>query len=855
MIEKREIKTLLLGKIMARSSNNETVYKKVYLKAHSNGKRYFTLGGFDTLSVYDTVKPEGSEWLEDVLQDKKEIIQHVSENGVISYHPIHLIRHSISGFSDRETGSILLLTFLYGVNEACFSSKDGKFTLSDDIESDFYQCINISDGVLLTYTNDIPVALKAIFQLEIDNKVRKTYTTVNLLLNDNGKIGDYGGDGGDGADDQNEWETLSLSVTGTIQNSTEWQKVMTELRKLKPENYQVNFGENDFSFKISLSNLKCLISVCNTFQDLRENISAACWDFQSELQWAHVDDHQEESKDTDQKANSQLTIGDTLNKEVARFGKLFNKIDRAATWKHPYMELLTANLNIERSPILRGPACLVLDCVRILNDYIETAYDDKCSIKDVSDLDHLLETNSEDLERFVRYLSNLTVQLTRNDDIVFRGLGRLPSIAMTLPENLLEYYQALLCELTNAIITVDSGISDNYDCFAYMIAPVLQKPFSIRQIPQIELEFRNETGQTSPRWPNKTAYLVVMPIDDVFSPKRCFISLTHECFHNFGDVLRNRDERLICSNAFLSAQLLYLLSIQDEIDSEIDSEDPNDLSKKVYGSFMKCIGEILISKPTSPFYLDALYADAWIKSKFLLSSDGYEELRIRLSSEKCPEAVRVLERKNVIREWNSEAVVQDCRASLGLWKHLFRECYADYMTIKILLYYNNTNHIEDYFDAIEPELRNRNKDDPDRADVVYRVSIVLSALNRDGLDLDGMNNGRFSQHEDLWQEIVALTKFVNMDDNQDKCIFQPRRSYEKWVTTESLRNVRDYLKSCGEKLKDHLTDNSQRYFSNAIAHVRENYEKCIRAEDMFNCPVLLKDYRTKVGGKSRSIKY
>lgn len=798
---RREVKTMLLCTV---TPKEETDYTEQYKKLHPiqkdettkrQAEYYLTLGGFDALVLYNTPgileknsylpkdgdSPEksanSSAWLNGVLMDKREIVRASNQN--ISYHPIHLVRYQeTENKNDTENKTrFLLVTFIYGLKDKFGDADEKKIKESicggdSGAKVEFYRSINISDRVLLTYTINIQEALKTIFELEIRGTARKTYTTLNFPLDMvegkvNGKTLELLRSSG--------VKHLGLRIQGTIRRPAKWEEIRKDFVKqfdqpqLKTNlKYYVNFGEADFIICLDIDG-NLLATVLEFFTQNSKRLSDACWDIHTELHIIEPFNNENDSTRTRRDApnnpgtetEGKHTVSVLEEEETRLTDKTFEALipeeldinDISRNWLYPFKELVSAQKNIDLHPLLNGPAYLLWDSIHIINDYLDDVADEELNgrsnpleqkpkrVKDVEDVKTMLMESREGMERFNRCLSQLTDQLTRNDDIVFRGIGRLPAITTTLPENLLEFYHAFLRNLADYLIAVDdlkgyieegnkTGDEKGYE-YGFLIAPKLNQRARISQVFQTEYRFcknfndRSNSATKFRSWPSKQVHIVQLPIDLIFDPIQCIIPLAHECFHFFGDYLRQRRFRAWYIQRFLSR--LISSAIEPRLGDKYAREQlANTIRKTIMGN-----GIPSTSKPDYCFYLETMrntLADNYLTA---LSEWGLKTMYSDLKKNAAGSFASQLLVHDTIKIWQSReesffsGVSETKQNSTGAkalmtCEYFFRECYADIMTVNAL-----EISISEYLNCYGPEFNGRFHDSKIAERGRYEIKLLV----------------------------------------------------------------------------------------------------------------------------------
>ena len=396
-------------------------------------------------------------------------------------------------------------------------------------------------------------------------------------------------------------------------------------------------------------------------------------------------------------------------------------------WFGAFYELLNVHSTIDQHPILHGPSYLMYGPAKTAVYYFQEA---KNGDKDVTEM---LPQSLRLIQEFLRNWSDLTDQLLRIDDLVFHGFGNNSALFMTLPECALDFYHAILLEFIDLLIRADEndGRCLNNDRGPYesdfLLVPELHSGISIEPMFLAD-GLKNgqdlHNGATGKRilWPLKQAYLVRFPIETVYAPERFFISLIHECFHYFGDAcrLRGRRTKFIC--AFMASSIVWYLgyvrasvqnkqlfhSIYQYLTNEFsDIPEPNRKeSEKRLGSG-----------------LDKLFTTDGL-NKILESAGGANQ--------------ETFQRDDVLLKWYNGQFALASRCATGEFAsnwgsviadcfYYFQECYADYMTIRLL-----GLNVEEYLKLFEEESKSSVAVEGLMADA-QRIAVVLAACTEHGI--------------------------------------------------------------------------------------------------------------------------
>lgn len=750
--------TLLLCKITPDSKTNHTAqYAKLYDGHNLAGTkplgRYITLGGVDAVSVYKLGNTDSPDWLEKVLEDRQKIISKLS--GTVTYHPVHLV-----GEEPRpETNKILFITFVYGVEDGKEFKNQVDSCLKDNGVTDaatyIYQCINISERVVFVYSNNISGTLTGISSIENKKYARKVYTTASFLLSANvASGGELFSPGVMQTLKNSNNDEFCICIKGSVKDHSKWQTVTKRIcfaLNVKPcDAVHYNYGEDDFIIEAKMTP-KLLRNLLIFFKKRSKAISEACWDIHTELQQQYFDT---KPNGTTKSGGSPTPVGpprketsplSVLDNEYAKFLKVSTedapkKINPANyPWYYSLLELFPTLRNIDRHPLLKGPAYVLYDSLRILNAYL-SAYKGAQTIPDLEGIEGIFRRSEENISRFVRCLSRLADQLIQNDDVIFHGLGKEPAIATTLPESLLEFYHGFLRELADYLMMIDNtydyitdGDKTNYE-YGFLLSPEMNQRVRLSKLFKLTQNDRKTSGQKR-SWPMKQVYIIQLPAEDVFKPRNCFIPLIHECFHIFGDKLRFRENRFLYMVPFVSAILLAewgmdVPEAKKQLCKEIDTRLKEGAEQVVSGEiYMLQAVELLMNN------LANLLSDQGMEDLYYNASDSGRKLlytvmvRQRVANTRASYINVKTHQPDEIKE---SRYIRDCA-------YYFNECYADIMTITT---FNIT--AQEYLSLFEYELRLFEQEEGDYdpetiariVGICQRIAVVLAVMNQVGSTVD-----------------------------------------------------------------------------------------------------------------------
>lgn len=820
---------LQLCKITPNSSTEHTEqYSKMYTDHTRNNigpHCYMTLGGFDSLAFYKLVDITGnSKWLENVLDDRRRIIQNLSET--VTYHPVHLIGDEHSPVENQ----ILFLTFVYGVKDDSHFEEQVKDCLEkagvEGARIYIYDCINISERVIFTYSNSIARMLKGILSIAEEGFARKVYTTANFPLcepknKNKTQILDNFKQKFEEIDSSAKQEEFYACIKGSVRDYEKWNTIIRELKTAfnltsKPEVYY-NYGEDDFVIEL-LMTPALLLKLLDFFMLKAKRISEACWNIHTELQLKHMPpappklpeanefnpgEEQEEYKEENKSILSEEYK--KLLDVASAFGS--NSNNRRLhlpnySWYYSLLELFPTLHNIDRHPLLKGPAYVLYDGLRILNIYLTSLMDEDRHQKlmpDLERLDKIFHRSEESISRFIKCLSRLADQLIQNDDVIFHGLGQEPAIATTQPESLLEFYHGFLRELANYLTKIDqefkyidkdTNVGYAYE-YGFLLSPELNQRARLSELFGLKLKDRKECNNSEQKsWPLKQAYIIQLPAEDVFKPLHCFIPLAHECFHIFGDKLRFRQNRLYYMAMFVSATLLA--------EWGKDSKEHINMFWEICKQLTKGAEKYWDKEP----YMQQSMALLENNLNRLLSDSGMESLYYELREAKDNYLYTALARRRTVRTRMRYVKADDFQkdASNGSYHihdcaYFFNECYADAMTIAT---FDITP--DEYLDMFVDELRffdmkDKNGYSPKSiaqiVGICQRIAVVLSALTQMNSEINATSAINKMSQENISK---ALSR-VGENTRFNKCLY-----YNDKMQEEDSYRLSNIIKKCYNSL-------------------------------------------------------
>lgn len=441
-------------------------------------------------------------------------------------------------------------------------------------------------------------------------------------------------------------------------------KVHTRMCCIIPNRiWSQSLGKNDFSVsaRVSYANLGMLL---DSFRIVHKAFYHACWEFLIDIRTEHPSEKEEWFHESE--APSQIVCdlyGD--------FQELFNKTDLTHySWFGALQELLGTHHYIDHHPVLHGPSYLVYNSLKIAYAYLSgevTDYETSQKRK------RLLERSEENIIHFVQNLDQLTEQISRNDDAMLNNRSNTHTIHFSLPESALEFYHAFLRRIVDYLIAYDEryGLKPVGFEYDFLLSPKTCSQFRFR--PMLKTEHKDHGNNPGKVWPQKQAYVLELPLESIFKPIDLFIPFVHECFHCFGDVLRQRAERKQYMALFIATNLLTVAGLGLRENQALCAG----LARQIYGPIEYGRGT----------YLNVTLKQLKLNTYRILQTNMLNQVFSGFASDdtlRCLAAVKQRYGKGDInpssfagQESIVDAILENCNV-------YFKECYADAMTIALL---------------------------------------------------------------------------------------------------------------------------------------------------------------------------
>lgn len=527
---------------------------------------------------------------------------------------------------------------------------------------------------------------------------------------------------------------------------------------MREHQWMQSLGKSDFSItaKINYANLANLLELYRTHH---LELGAACWEFLTDIKISSPDTTRDEYNwiNPSQYATDVIyQLYDDYQKLIERANSGKGELDlREFSWFNALQELLGTHRYIDHHPVLHGPSYLVYTSLKIAYTYFSGQVPD---YKSVEQRKKLLKRSEENIINFIRNLDQLTEQISRNDDAMLNNRSNTHTIHLSLPESALEFYHAFLRKIVNRLIRFDYEAQLLPEDFEYdfLLSPKICSSFRFR--PMFRTEHTDHSYQAGKVWPQKQAYILELPLESIFNPIDIFIPFVHECFHCFGDTLRQRPMRKEYMALFVASNFLYAAK----------------MSRPAYSTFCGLIARTLLpsNRINADPYLTTSVQQLVNNTGLLLKQNTLDDLINRFvecylderRSKGMPEAditdayleelrkkFKEISKEDAILLWLtgkselekldrlsssatgrltvSDAILKNCQL-------YFKECYADAMTIALLRL-----SPKEYLDCYQKELcRDLYKTNPlelideaeqrlsnQRTHLAQRFAIVLAA--------------------------------------------------------------------------------------------------------------------------------
>lgn len=830
----KDIRTLVICKVNPNWSTKDAktnyieIYKKLILGEFGTTHRYISLGGPDAICIYKTSIRDGNkQWLSDVLADKHYIISESTPD--ISYHPVHVVSDEVqdSFWNNVSSYPFLFVSFLYGVEspltaESAIISQLQNAGLSEENSiTAIYRSINISDFVVFTAAKELICPVRALSTIDKNGIARRTYTTVNLPLEE-GTIPETVLDSVSHVSD-----TVGVSIQGTIRAIRNWKNTIKKTAEALGLVVRLNYGAEDFNIRGDLSGpeLKKMLSY---FMDHSEELSIACWDIHTEIQSIPGDD---------ENGSGPTDIPSLIEEEFTSLTKNASSLD-TQPWYYHYREMMFTQMNIDKHPLLTGPAHMFFDSIHVANRILTDSFQPS-SLSDISDPIARIAKSQLGIERYIRCANQLSDQLTRNDDVLFHGLGRTPSIVTTLPEMMLEFYHAFFRDLSDFLTSIEpnSEAGNSFE-YGFILAPKISERMNISPMFENSVHFKKLSPENRfQHWPDKQVFIIQFPADDIYRPMDCFIPLAHECFHFFGDGARCRSARFYNMVSFISVTFLASLGLDRYYYRELYYSVANILIQ----TEEKYDRKNIYSAEAGDIFLDKLH--------YLFTDDGLKELYENSGHPYYLYSKSFLDRWLDIKYHGETASNPVTYVRLCLY--LFRECHADIMAMEIfgikpIEYLEQISHEIHAIDNVKT-IQSEQETKGQQVMLSQRMAIVLAAYCSKG--------GDAKRRKDSFESIMNCQNGLGPDvsllvSEFFRSIIEEKAkpvNDDSAVPAAALCSVVDYLVNVRKYLENNTSKEKREKLNDA-------FDKIIRECDMFGEEFynIIEAQRTEVKNRAKT---
>lgn len=691
----RDVRTLLFCKDVPSPHEYKSLFKKISEVGSPSAKEprrtFLAFGGYDALAIYSPeIDSDITPWFHQVYLDKQAAIRKPPQD--VLYHQMHLVSQNPDTqhfWEDTdEKYPFFLVTLVYGVNAEKYAGND--FCTSEHecslyektirkalaslqcmdrtaVKYVVYNGITVSDVVILWKARNLPAVMHLIAQIEYSGIARKTLSTLCFPVDKDGNVEEYVVDYLKNHPD----ELTNISLRGAVRNIQEFLNIREEMGRALPlKAWTQSLGKNDLgvSGNITYANLANLLEV---YQTMSSNFYDACWEFMTDIRTQHMDPEQSKRGASRIPRRIMCDLYDDYQKMYeANENNRFNIMDYS--WFNALQELLSTHHYIDHHPVLHGPSYLVYRSLLIAFSYFAGQVKDYDTAEK---LQALLKRSEENIIMFIRNLDQLTEQITRNDDAMLNNHSNARTIHFSLSESALEFYHAFLRRIADYVLEYDRNadlIPDDFE-YDFLLSPVTCSRFRSSSV--FRTDHQDHDYRSGKVWPSKQAYVLELPLESVFNPKDIFIPFVHECFHCFGDKLRQRELRKRQMTLFIASSLLNRAGMGKRDDRDLCAL----VAHLIYPAENHTTGNYLrvtnrqLEKRTSKL-LDTESVETLLEE---LDRPVSQNLKYRLNLLRT-ELLRINSTDAVSKDSGQvKAIVHDC-------KHLFKECYADAMAISLL---------------------------------------------------------------------------------------------------------------------------------------------------------------------------
>lgn len=847
----KDVRTLTICKVNPNWSldpHTQTDYKEIYkgLLRRANVYRFLSLGGPDAICIHKpNIPATNNQWLKGVLSDKKQILSEITPD--ISYHPIHIVSdldqnefwRNLSGFP------FLFVSFLYGVDSFKETLKQIQTLFPKGKQQHaVYHSIDICDLVVLTASKTLGDTLERLSTIDKKGFARRIYTTVNLPL-EAGVISSAAQTALQGIR-----EKMGVIIQGSIRAIKDWQKVLEKEAKDLDLSPKLQYGTSDFTITGDLAG-KDLAELLSYFLENSTAISKACWDIHTEI----LSEPKPKEEGSGPTSIPQLIKPEYLRLcDIAKDGNVLKQ----QPWYSDYLEMMLTQMNIDRHPLFTGPTTMFFDGIHAVNSVFcdcETPDDNI----DINDPATRIADSQLSIERFIRCTNQLAEQLTRNDDVLFHGIGSSPVVASAIPDMILEFYHAFFRKLADYLTKLDSNKMGKESPFEYgfILAPKLNERMRISPVLQDKCKYKKiPKGAHLLHWPNKQAFVIQFPADDIYKPINCFLPLAHECFHYFGDGVRMRSARFIFMAHFVATTFLTSIGMNSSRNT----------------SLLDATLSIITRAPDSIDINNVYDEEAKYifnsKLQYLFTQNGYKELYNLSGQPYYMYSKEVLDRwlaiklgQNNVDDENPDPISIPI-TYINACSYFFRECHADILAIDVLgiepSEYLNQILLE--FKSLDAIKNSESAEDIHSQQLLMsqRIAIVLATYY---LPIDSREPNVWSEKDEENCSILLSAADQEVGTCAKDMIFEcfsvltKQSAYppdsDSRLPADALMTVVDYLCIAREYL---YIQSSKPANIAARNKLKETYDKVIRSCDVFGDEFfqIIKEHRDEVQARSES---
>lgn len=491
-------------------------------------------------------------------------------------------------------------------------------------------------------------------------------------------------------------------------------------------------------------------------------------------------------------------LDDNTKKMLNKTQSIITKDYREEKWAFPIVETINLLKDMCSNPYLKRIKYFIADSLFVFGKALK-------DIATLNDKNIILLHNKDVIFDFASNLNRFINRLIRADGYLAQASGSSSLINSVIPVGVLGGYYSFVYSLMSALNNINDE-QNNAECrYALLMFPVLTDRIKIDDVLQ-----RITIGH-KPIYPQFQVYTVYIPYEYIYKPKEFLLQITHEIMHFCGEKIRLREVRNAC---FCCAVSNYIAN-EFQLESETVVEY---LRKKMYSILVQ---ETELSTPeTKIFYLH----DTVKRIKEWCGDNLRQNLFIsNLISLYCEDkkksANEVVNISDIYSSINNLLYLHNFTRyaqNIDDIAYLFKECYADFVTIYFLnidirIYIeqliNDVNIPDDYYNNHHKE-RVANV----RAMIYQRAATVISALSDNGFKF--YEDDIYYKHE---MEISNLSILISKSD--------PSAADGKWKNAyypyQTLCNIKDYLLACKEELNKVEASPS---LSNLIRNQRKYYE-------------------------------